>query len=96
MVSAEVAVHLAFQCFVGFDLVLQFSGKHFAMCRPFGGKLISFFFFFFGRERYSLHEATITTSKKRDVHCIPLQHMYGGVISMLMADRRRLTIWHGD
>jgi len=22
--------------------------------------------------------------------------MYGGVISMLMADRRRLTIWHGD
>ena len=28
-------------------------------------------FFFFGRERYSLHEATIPTSKKRDVHCIP-------------------------
>jgi len=25
-----------------------------------------------------------------------LTHMYGGVISMLMADRRRLTIWHGD
>ncbi len=31
----------------------------------------TFFFFFFGRERYSLHEATITTSKKCDVHCIP-------------------------
>jgi len=30
-----------------------------------------FIFCFFGRERYSLHEATITTSKKRDVHCIP-------------------------
>ena len=36
------------------------------------GRWIFFFFFiFFGRERYSLHEATITTSKKRDVHCIP-------------------------
>ncbi len=30
-----------------------------------------FFFFFFWWERYSLHEETITTSKKRDVHCIP-------------------------
>ena len=29
-------------------------------------------FYFFGRERYSLHEATITTSKKCDARCIPL------------------------
>jgi len=26
---------------------------------------------FFGRERYSLYEATIITAKKRDVHCTP-------------------------
>ncbi len=25
-----------------------------------------------------------------------LKHMQGGVISMLVADRRWLTIWHGD
>ena len=33
--------------------------------------LFYLFIFIFGRERYSLHEATITTSKEHDVHCIP-------------------------
>jgi len=34
--------------------------------------LVFLFPLFFWRERYSLHEATTSTSKKCDVHCIPL------------------------
>jgi len=45
--------------------VLEACGSHAQQAQ---WRHIIFIIIFFGRERYSLHEATITTSKKRDVH----------------------------